>query len=82
MNSSLFYEIFMYLNSFYFGMFAFSELSIGLLKAINLKYAENVLVNESCFLFGICVLEISRIILGRKGSLSEYSEKITFFVLF
>uniref|UniRef100_T1H2M4 Transmembrane protein 216 n=1 Tax=Megaselia scalaris TaxID=36166 RepID=T1H2M4_MEGSC len=61
MNSSLFYEIFMYLNSFYFGMFAFSELSI---------------VNESCFLFGICVLEISRIILGRKGSLSEYSWKV------
>lgn len=74
MNASLLYELSMYLNSFYFGMFAFSEVSIGLLKAINLQYADNVVLNESCCLLGICAVESVRIFLGRKGSLGEHGE--------
>lgn len=74
MNASLLYELSMYLNSFYFGMFAFSEVSIGLLKAVNLQYADNVILNESCLLLGIIVMETFRIALGRKGSLGEHGE--------
>lgn len=79
MNASLLYELSMYLNSFYFGMFAFSEVSIGLMKAANLQYADNVILNESCFLLGVCVFESFRIFLGRKGSLGEHSECDFFF---
>ena len=82
MNASLLYEIFMYLNSFYFGMFMITELSIGVLKAINLHYAENAVVNELCLLSGICVFEIIRIILGRKGSLSDHGECVMLFNIY
>lgn len=81
MNASLFYELAMYLNSFYFGMLAFSEVSIGLMKAANLQYADDVILNESCLLLGICAVETFRIFLGRKGSLGEYSEYHTIVVI-
>lgn len=70
-NASLAYEILMYLNSFYFGMFAACELGIGVLKAINLQYPENMLIRESCLLVALCLVETIRIVLGRKGSLSD-----------
>lgn len=74
MNASLLFELTMYLNSFYFGMFAFSEWSIGLMKAVNLQYSDDVVLNESFILLGICAVETFRLILGRKGSLSEYGK--------
>ncbi|XP_037925250.1 transmembrane protein 216-like [Hermetia illucens] len=70
-NASLAYEILMYLNSFYFGMFAACELGIGVLKAINLQYTQSVLIRESCLLVVLCLLETIRIVLGRRGSLSD-----------
>ena len=71
MNASLTYEILMYLNSFYFGMYAFFELGVGVLKAINLNYADNVLPKEAGILLALCILESIRIVLGRKSSLSD-----------
>ncbi|CAH4035268.1 unnamed protein product [Pieris brassicae] len=50
-NSSLAYEILLYINSFYFGLFA------------------------------TCELEAARLILGRKGSLSEKDVPVMFSVL-
>lgn len=73
-NSSLIYEILLYLNSFYFGMFAVCEFGIGVMKAINFYYEGNVLLNEALILLGLIVLESIRIYFGRHGSLSEHGE--------
>ncbi|XP_055382836.1 transmembrane protein 216-like isoform X1 [Condylostylus longicornis] len=71
MNSSLAFEILMYLNSFYFGMFSICELSICVLKAINLNYDPTILLKDSCGLVLLCIVEAIRIVLGRKGSISD-----------
>lgn len=70
-NPSLAYEVLIYLNSFYFGMFACCELGMGLLKAINLTYTGHTLAQDTLVLVAVCILETIRIKLGRKGSLSE-----------
>ncbi|XP_055853482.1 transmembrane protein 216 [Episyrphus balteatus] len=71
LNASLSYEILMYLNSFYFGMFAASEISITVLKGINLQYEDNGHRWEAFLLLVLCILETIRIVLGRKCSLSD-----------
>ena len=75
-NPSLSYEVLIYLNSFYFGMFACCELSMGLLKAINLPYTGHTLALDSIVLVVLCILETTRIILGRKGSLADKGKKL------
>ncbi|XP_067613819.1 transmembrane protein 216 [Eurosta solidaginis] len=80
-NPALGYEVLIYLNSFYFGMFACCELSMGLLKAINLSYQEEVLIRDSIVLIGLCILETIRLILGRRGSLADKSCPVIFSVL-
>ncbi|KAI8124624.1 transmembrane protein 216 [Lucilia cuprina] len=70
-NPSLTYEVLIYLNSFYFGMFAGCELAMSLLKAINLTYPMDILIRDMCVIFGFCLLETIRIIMGRKGTLAE-----------
>ncbi|CAL1687397.1 unnamed protein product [Lasius platythorax] len=71
-NSSLTYEILMYLNSFYFGMFAVCELGMGLFKVANLPSpgASKTLTEFALLLFLIAT-EGGRIYLGRKGNLTE-----------
>lgn len=68
---SLSYEVLIYLNSFYFGMFASCELGMGLLKAINLPYKEHKLAQETSILVLLVIVETVRIVLGRKGALSD-----------
>jgi transmembrane protein 216 len=75
-NSSLTYEILLYLNSFYFGMFATCELGMGILKAVNLPYNSDVLTQETMILLSLCMLESVRIYLGRKGSLSDHGWQV------
>lgn len=75
-NPSLTYEILLYLNSFYFGMFAACELGMMTLKAVNLKYPEQILMRETCILLSLCLVETIRIILGRKGSLSDHGWQV------
>ncbi|KAI4474432.1 hypothetical protein M0802_015609 [Mischocyttarus mexicanus] len=71
-NSSLTYEILMYLNSFYFGMFAVCELGMGLFKAANLPSpGTSTTLTEFALLFFLIVTEGARIYLGRKGNLTE-----------
>lgn len=70
-NPSVAYEVLVYLNSFYFGMFACCELSMGLLKAINLTYTGSSLARDSSVLIILCILETIRIIMGGKGPLSD-----------
>lgn len=69
---SLTYEILMYLNSFYFGMFSACEIGIGILKAVNLEYdSPGNLEKEMALLVGMILIESIRIYFGRHGSLSD-----------
>lgn len=71
-NSSLTYEILMYLNSFYFGMFAVCELGMGLFKATNLPSPNSgTTIIEFILLLFLITTEGGRIYLGRKGNLTE-----------
>ncbi|XP_055603333.1 transmembrane protein 216-like [Uranotaenia lowii] len=75
-NPSLTYEILLYLNSFYFGLFAACELGMMTLKAVNLQYPQQILLREIIILVALCVIETVRIILGRKGSLSDHGWQV------
>lgn len=68
-NPSLNYEVLIYLNSFYFAMFACCELGMQLLKVINLDYPWDQVHRDSGVLIGLCILEGMRCIMGRKGRL-------------
>ena len=75
-NPSLGYEILLYLNSFYFGMFATCELGMMTLKAVNLEYKKHDLAQDVTILLILCIIESVRIVLGRKGSLSDHGKWI------
>lgn len=70
-NSSLTYEILLYLNSYYFGMFAIAEVGIGAFKVIHLPYPTGTFISELLILVLLCCTESSRIFMGRKGNLTE-----------
>lgn len=78
-NASLAYEILLYINSFYFGLFAACELGSLVLKSILIapKYGEGyaLIGRDYGVLLGLFVVEGARLILGRRGSLSERGEK-------
>lgn len=83
-NASLAYEILLYINSFYFGLFATCELGTLILKSVliiekyNVRETPWTLGQDYAVLLGLMVIEAIRLILGRKGSLSERGE-YTFF---
>lgn len=68
------YEILMYLNSFYFGLYAAFKVCVSTLKFILLTYPENAVMREGILLLTMCLLETVRIILGRRSSLSARGE--------
>lgn len=79
-NSSLAYEILLYINSFYFGLFATCELGTLILKSVLIsnKYFTDKetqdltrLGQDYGVLVSLFIVEAARLILGRKGSLSE-----------
>lgn len=72
-NSSLAYEILLYLNSFYFGMFAICEIWLTIFKTFNFPYPVGSFVSEIILLILLCCTEAIRIFLGRKGNLTERS---------
>lgn len=73
MNTSLCYEILLYLNSFYFGMFVLCELAMFLIKGLHLDFPGNNLIWELTILSMLLIIEIIRILFGRKGNLTEKS---------
>ncbi|XP_013142116.1 PREDICTED: uncharacterized protein LOC106106123 [Papilio polytes] len=85
-NSSLAYEILLYINSFYFGLFATCELGTLILKSILIGNKQNsdsywVTVGQDYgVLMGLFIIEGARLILGRKGSLSERDIPVMFSV--
>lgn len=74
LNSSLAYEILLYLNTFYLGMFVVCEVAMGILKAINVTYPENALLTEFGIFCSLCFVEMIRIFLGRRGNLASKSK--------
>ncbi|XP_041985141.1 transmembrane protein 216-like [Aricia agestis] len=80
-NSSLAYEILLYLNSFYLGMFFVCEVAMGILKAINVSYPENSLMTEAGIFCAMCLVEVVRIFLGRRGNLASKKVPVFFSVL-
>lgn len=81
-NSSLAYEILLYLNSFYLGMFFVCEIAMGILKAINVSYPENALLTEAGIFSALCLVEVIRIFLGRRGNLETNSMLFIYFLIF
>lgn len=72
-NPSLAYEILLYLNSFYFGMFGMCEIGMAILKAIMLTYMEQSMLIRDCgILAALMTVETLRVYLGRKGALSDH----------
>ncbi|CAD0205490.1 unnamed protein product [Chrysodeixis includens] len=80
-NSSLAYEILLYLNSFYLGMFFVCEVAMGILKAINVSYPENALLTEAGIFSALCLVEVIRIFLGRRGNLASKKVPVFFSVI-
>ncbi|XP_072934444.1 transmembrane protein 216-like [Epargyreus clarus] len=87
-NSSLAYEILLYINSFYFGLFATCELGTLILKSVLIggKYDDSEknrmsLGQDYGVLVALFIVEAARLILGRKGSLSERDIPVMFSVL-
>uniref|UniRef100_A0A2A4JGN0 Transmembrane protein 216 n=1 Tax=Heliothis virescens TaxID=7102 RepID=A0A2A4JGN0_HELVI len=86
-NSSLAYEILLYINSFYFGLFATCELGTLILKSVLIieKYEVDQdptkIGRDYGVLVGLFIIEATRLILGRKGSLSEKDLPVIFSVL-
>ncbi|KAI8423064.1 hypothetical protein MSG28_014149 [Choristoneura fumiferana] len=84
-NPSLAYEILLYINSFYFGLFAACELGSLVLKSILIapNYGEGyyLIGRDYGVLLGLFVVEGIRLILGRKGSLSERDVPVMFSVV-
>lgn len=52
-------------------MFAFCELAMSLLKAINLTYPSEILIRDMVIIVAYCFLETVRVVLGRKSSLAD-----------
>lgn len=79
-NPSLMYEILLYINSFYFGLFATCELGTMILKSVLLggKYNERDLIQDYGVLIGLFIAEAVRLVLGRRGSLKEKGANISY----
>nr|XP_034837167.1 transmembrane protein 80-like [Maniola hyperantus] len=88
-NSSLAYEILLYINSFYFGLFATCELGTLILKSVLIggKYDDDEKTSRAKLgqdygvLVALFIVEAARLFLGRKGSLSEKDVPVMFSVL-
>lgn len=72
MNIALTFEVLLYLNSYYFGLFAVCEIGMNIVKAINLELHN--FTTDFGVLLGVCLLELFRVILARKGNLTERSK--------
>ncbi|XP_050294651.1 transmembrane protein 216-like [Anthonomus grandis grandis] len=70
MNTSLMFEVLLYLNSYYFGLFAVCELGMNLVKYVNFPDLYHF---ETDFgvLMSVCGIEILRIIIASRGNLSD-----------
>lgn len=73
LNISLTFEVVLYLNSYYFGLFFVCELGMNAVKYINFSSLQHYSTDFSV-LIGVCLVEILRVILARRGNLTEKSK--------
>lgn len=69
---SLFYQVLLYLNMFYFGMFATCEFCMKCVKAYNFATSFGTVSMEFALLLFLITTEGIRIYLGRKGNLMDH----------
>lgn len=69
--SSLPYEILLYLNGWYFGLFFVCECLLYAFKGETLPYADGVLPAEIILLLVLAAIEAFRLFFARKGNLTE-----------
>ncbi|KAK6171497.1 transmembrane protein 216 [Patella vulgata] len=79
--SSLPYQILLYLNGWYFGLFFLAEILIYIFKAETLPFASNTLAAEIILVFLLAGLEGLRLFFGRKGNLTEQTVGVIISVL-
>lgn len=72
MNTSLTFEVLLYLNSYYFGLFAVCEIGMNIVKYVNFN-DEHHFSTDFGILMAVCVIEVFRVILARRGNLTEKS---------
>lgn len=73
MNTSLTFEVLLYLNSYYFGLFVVCEIAMNIVKYINFATLEHFSTDFGV-LGAVCAIELFRVILARKGNLTERSK--------
>ena len=69
---SLLYQVLLYLNMFYFGMFATCEFCMKCVKAYNFPTSFGTISMEFALLLFLITTEGIRIYLGRKGNLLDH----------
>lgn len=77
MNTSLTFEVLLYLNSYYFGLFAVCEVGMNVVKYVNFNNEHHFLTDFG-ILMAVCVIEIFRVILARRGNLTEKSKYVPY----
>ncbi|XP_060524857.1 transmembrane protein 80-like [Cylas formicarius] len=80
-NTSLTFEVLLYLNSYYFGLFAICEIGMNIVKYINFSDELGHFPTDFGVLISLCILEIFRIIIARRGNLTEKNLLIILAVL-
>lgn len=70
-NSSLGFQILLYLNTYYFSFFMVTELGVIIFKMLNLPYPTATLMTEILIIIFLGATEALRIFMGKKGNLTE-----------
>ncbi|KAK7866041.1 hypothetical protein R5R35_008553 [Gryllus longicercus] len=76
------FVVVLYLNSFYFGIFAVLEFAMCVTKSIALPYPAGNIVSELLLLLFLSGVEGARILLGLKGNLLQKTLFLVLFVIF
>lgn len=74
--SSLIYEILLYLHYYYFTMFVIIELIVNIYKIITFPFEHGILLTEILIYLFLMQLEYMRIFFGRKGNLTRKENSI------
>lgn len=73
LNVALTFEVLLYLNSYYFGLFFVCELGMNAVKYINFSSLQHYSTDFS-ILLAVCIVEVLRVLLARRGNLTEKSK--------
>uniref|UniRef100_A0A8D9E1S7 Transmembrane protein 216 n=2 Tax=Cacopsylla melanoneura TaxID=428564 RepID=A0A8D9E1S7_9HEMI len=69
--TSVMFEILLYLHYFYFSMFVLAELVMNIYKMIVFPFEQGILLTEILIYIFLTLLEYMRIFFGRKGNLTR-----------